>query len=72
MQAVSIDGVRAEARRCALLRAPSDCITGARGFDGLLVGVYENKEFILVAKVKNGFGSSRRCELPSCPMLWRT
>ena len=29
--------------------------SGARGFDALLVGVYENKEFIFVAKVKNGF-----------------
>ena len=30
-------------------------IPGARGFDALLVGVYENKELIFVAKVKNGF-----------------
>jgi hypothetical protein len=30
-------------------------IPGARGFDTLLVGVYENKELIFVAKVKNGF-----------------
>ena len=30
-------------------------IPGARGFDALLVGVYENKQLIFVAKVKNGF-----------------
>ena len=30
-------------------------VTGARGFDALLVGVYEKKELIFVAKVKNGF-----------------
>ena len=30
-------------------------VPGARGFDALLVGVYENKELIFVAKVKNGF-----------------
>ena len=30
-------------------------IPGARGFDALLVGVYEKKELIFVAKVKNGF-----------------
>jgi bifunctional non-homologous end joining protein LigD len=30
-------------------------IPGAHGFDALLVGVYENKQFIFVAKVKNGF-----------------
>ena len=30
-------------------------IPGGRGFDALLVGVCENKEFIFVAKVKNGF-----------------
>jgi hypothetical protein len=30
-------------------------IPGARGFDALLVGVYENKGFIFVAKVKDGF-----------------
>jgi ATP-dependent DNA ligase len=29
-------------------------IPGARGFDALLVGVYENKELNFVAKVKNG------------------
>jgi bifunctional non-homologous end joining protein LigD len=32
-----------------------DHIPGARGFDALLVGVYEKRELILVAKVKNGF-----------------
>jgi hypothetical protein len=30
-------------------------IPGAHGFDALLVGVYENKQLIFVAKVKNGF-----------------
>ena len=38
-------------------------IPGARGFDGLLVGVYEKKELILVAKVKNGFVPRIRDEL---------
>jgi ATP-dependent DNA ligase len=30
-------------------------IPGSHGFDALLVGVYENKRLIFVAKVKNGF-----------------
>ena len=30
-------------------------IPDAHGFDGLLVRVYENKELIFVAKVKDGF-----------------
>jgi hypothetical protein len=30
-------------------------IPGAHGFDALLVGVYENKQLIFVAKAKNGF-----------------
>ena len=30
-------------------------IPGARGFDALLVGVYEKRELIFVAQVKNGF-----------------
>jgi DNA ligase D-like protein (predicted ligase) len=30
-------------------------IPGARGFDALLLGIYEKKELIFVAKVKNGF-----------------
>ena len=30
-------------------------VPGARSFDALLVGVYENEEFVFVAKVKNGF-----------------
>jgi bifunctional non-homologous end joining protein LigD len=30
-------------------------VPGARGFDALLVGVYEKRELIFVAKVKNGF-----------------
>jgi bifunctional non-homologous end joining protein LigD len=38
-------------------------IPGAHGFDALLVGVYENKEFIFVAKVKNGFVPRIRDEL---------
>ena len=50
-------------------------IPGARGFDALLVGVYEKKELIFVAKVKNGFVREsrrvfrllRRCKLPSAP-----
>ena len=51
-------------------------VPGARGFDALLVGVYEKKELIFVAKVKNGFvprirddcsQPSRHCKLPSAP-----
>lgn len=51
-------------------------IPGVRGFGALLVGVYENKQLIFFAKVKNGFVSrirgevfrpSRRCKLPSAP-----
>ena len=38
-------------------------IPGARGFDALLVGVYENKELMFVAKVKNGFVPRIRDEL---------
>jgi bifunctional non-homologous end joining protein LigD len=38
-------------------------LTGARGFDALLVGVYEKKELIFVAKVKNGFVPRIREEL---------
>jgi ATP-dependent DNA ligase len=38
-------------------------IPGARGFDALLVGVYENKEFIFVAKVKDGFVRRIRDEI---------
>ena len=38
-------------------------IPGARGFDVLLVGVYENKELKFVAKVKNGFVPRIRDEL---------
>ena len=34
-------------------------IPGSRGFDALLVGFYENKEFNFVAKVKNGFAPRR-------------
>ena len=38
-------------------------IPGAHGFDALLVGVYENKELIFSAKVKNGFVPRIRDEL---------
>ena len=38
-------------------------IPGPRGFDALLVGVYEKKELIFVAKVKNGFVPRIRDEL---------
>ena len=38
-------------------------IPGAHGFDALLVGVYENKEFIFVAKVKHGFVPRIRDEI---------
>jgi DNA ligase D-like protein (predicted ligase) len=38
-------------------------IPGARGFDALLVGVYEGKELIFVAKVKNGFVPRVRDEI---------
>ena len=38
-------------------------IPGAHGFDALLVGVYENKQFIFVAKVKNGFLPRLRDEI---------
>jgi bifunctional non-homologous end joining protein LigD len=38
-------------------------IPGGRGFDALLVGVYENKQLNFVAKVKNGFVPRIRDEL---------
>ena len=38
-------------------------IPGVSGFDALLVGVYENKELIFVAEVKNGFVPRIRDEL---------
>ena len=38
-------------------------IPGSHGFDALLVGVYENKKLIFVAKVKNGFVPRIRDEL---------
>ena len=38
-------------------------VPGARGFDALLVGVYEKKELIFVAKVKNGFVPRIRDEI---------
>ena len=38
-------------------------VPGTRGFDALLVGVYQNKELNFVAKVKNGFVPRIRDEL---------
>jgi bifunctional non-homologous end joining protein LigD len=38
-------------------------IPGARGFDALLVGVYESKELKFIAKVKNGFVPRIRDEI---------
>jgi ATP-dependent DNA ligase len=38
-------------------------IPGARGFDALLVGVYEKKELIFSAKVKSGFVPRLRDEI---------
>jgi bifunctional non-homologous end joining protein LigD len=38
-------------------------VLGAHDFDALLVGVYENKELIFAAKVKNGFVPRIRDEL---------
>ena len=38
-------------------------ISGARGFDALLVGVYEDKKLNFVAKVKNGIVPRIRDEL---------
>jgi ATP-dependent DNA ligase len=38
-------------------------IPGAHGFDALLVGVYENKRLIFVAKVKDGFVPRIRDEI---------
>ena len=44
-------------------------IPGAPGFDALLIGVYEKKELIFFAKVKNGFVPRIRDELfPACPV----
>ena len=45
-------------------------IPGARGFDALLVGVYEKKELIFVAKVKNGFVPRIRDELTPALILF--
>jgi ATP-dependent DNA ligase len=45
-------------------------VPGTRGFDALLVGVYENKELNFVAKVKNGFVPRIRDEIfPSLKAL---
>lgn len=38
-------------------------VPGARGFDSLLVGVYENKRLLFVAKVKDGFVPRVRDEI---------
>jgi ATP-dependent DNA ligase len=38
-------------------------IPGARGFDALLVGVYETRRLVFVAKVKNGFVPRVRDEI---------
>jgi ATP-dependent DNA ligase len=38
-------------------------VPGARGLDALLVGIYEKKELVFVAKVKNGFVPRIRDEL---------
>ena len=48
-------------------------IPGAHGFDALLVGVYENKQLIFVAKVKNGFAPRDEIipalkKLTDCPL----
>jgi hypothetical protein len=40
-----------------------DYIPGSHGFDALLVGVYENKRLIFVAKVKDGFVPRIRDEI---------
>ena len=51
-------------------------VPGAHGFDSLLVGVYEAKRLLYVAKVRNGFVARNRDEIiplfkklatPSCP-----
>jgi bifunctional non-homologous end joining protein LigD len=38
-------------------------VPGARGFDALLVGVYESERLVFVAKVKNGFLPRTRDEI---------
>ena len=38
-------------------------IPGARGFDALLGGIYENKKLLFVAKVKDGFVPRNRDEI---------
>ena len=38
-------------------------VPGTRGFDALLVGIYEKKDLMFVAKVKNGFVPRIRDEL---------
>ena len=45
-------------------------VPGARGFDALLVGVYESKQLMFAGKVKNGFVPRIRDELfPSLKAL---
>jgi ATP-dependent DNA ligase len=42
-------------------------IPGTHKFDALLVGIYDSKEFIFVAKVKNGFVRRIRDEIFPAP-----
>ena len=47
-------------------------IPGSHGFDALLVGVYENKRLMFVAKVKNGFLSNIRPKILTALKKLRT
>jgi ATP-dependent DNA ligase len=47
-------------------------VPGARGFDALLVGIYEKKDLIFVAKVKNGFAPRVRDEIFPALMALQT
>jgi bifunctional non-homologous end joining protein LigD len=38
-------------------------VPGAHGFDRLLIGIYEKRHLVYVAKVKNGFGAHQRIEI---------
>jgi bifunctional non-homologous end joining protein LigD len=38
-------------------------IPGAHGFDSLLLGIYEDKALLFVAKVKNGFTTLKRSRI---------
>ena len=44
-------------------------IPGTRGFEALLVGVYENQEVIFLVKVKNGFVFRIRDAIPALKAL---